>query len=126
MQPVNKIGIGDLGAIAHHCRCNLSIKKWFGNLAGMSGKKIKILSPGVNNLLDVGSADKLPEGIKRSVGLDGGKIDNGGGLLRRDLNQLETRDEGVFPDKFRVEGESRTLMERPAERFKASTVGDVP
>ena len=47
------------------------------------------------------------------------------GSFRCDLNQLEARDEGLFPDKFRVEGEPRTLMECLAQCFESPAIGDV-
>jgi hypothetical protein len=125
MQAINKIGIGDLCAVADHCSRNLGIEKWFGNLASMSRQEIKILSASVNDLLDIGPTDNFPEGIKRSLGEDCWKIDDGGGSFRCDLNQLEARDEGLFPDKFRVDGEPRTLMEFLAQCFESPAIGDV-
>jgi hypothetical protein len=108
VNPLNQICIGDLRTEAEHGRSDLRVKKRLWNLPGVNCKKVKVLATRMHDLFDVWIADQVPKRGKRSLGVDGGKIDDGSEVMRGDLNQFQLRDEAVFADKFRIQGQSTT------------------
>ena len=52
----------------------------------MNRKEVKILATRMHDLFDMWIADQVPERRKRSLGLDGGKIDDGRKVMRGDLD----------------------------------------
>jgi hypothetical protein len=125
VESLDQVRIGDLGAIADHGSSDLGVEKRLRNLPCMYGKKIEILSTGVNNFLNLGITDEFPEDVERPAGLHGRKVDNGGGRGGGDLDQFEPRNKGVFSNEFRIQSQSWTLPQRMAERFKRTLVGHI-
>ena len=109
MESLDQICIGDLGAISDHGGGDLGIEKWLRDLPSMSGKEIEILPSGVNDFLNLGITDKFPEGVERSAGLHGGKVDDGSGGGGGDLDQFESWNKCVFADEFRIQSQTWTL-----------------
>ena len=108
MYALDQICIGDLRAEAQHRRSDLRVEKRLGNLPGMERKKVKILATRMHDFFDVWIADQVPKWGKRPLGLDGRKIDDGGNVMRGDLNQLQFGDEAIFADEFRIQAQPAT------------------
>ena len=125
MESLDQVRIGHLSSVPDHRGGDLCVKKWLWNLPRMSGKEIKVLSPRMDDLFNLVIADELPEGVERSLGLDGGKVDDGSGRGSGDLDQFESRDEGVFSDELRIQGQPRALLQRQAQGFKGRRVGHI-
>jgi hypothetical protein len=115
VESLNQVCVGDLGTIPDHGGGDLGIEKWFWDLPGMEGKQIEILPSGVDDFLNLAIADEFPEGVERSAGLHGRKVDDGGGGGGGNLDQFESWDKGIFPDEFRIQSQSRTLPQRVTE-----------
>jgi hypothetical protein len=73
----------------------------------------------MKDFLDFGLTDEFPEDVERSTGLDGRKVDDGGGGVGGDLDQFQSWNKSVFPDEFRIQSQPRALSQREAEGFKA-------
>ena len=125
MESLDQIRIGDLGAIADHGSGDLGVEKRLRDLPGMYGKKIEILPTGMDDFLNLGITDELPEDVERSAGLHGRKVDDGSSGGGGDLDQFESWNKGVFADEFRIQSQSRTLPQHVAERFKRRLVGHI-
>src|SRR5689334_11848958 len=101
MNTLDQIGVGDLRAEAQHGRCDLSVEKRFGNLAGVERKEIEILTACMDHLFNLRIANQIPKWCERAVGLYGRKINDGGNLRGSDLNEFKLRNETVFANKLR-------------------------
>ena len=88
MDPLDQIRVCDLCPKAQHSGRNLRIKKRLRNLAGMQSKQIEILSPGMNYFFHLSIADQFPKRGERTVGLDGGKINDGRNVLSGHLDEF--------------------------------------
>ena len=86
MNPLNQICISDLRTEAEHGRRDLRVKKRLRNLPSMNRKEVKILATCMHDFFDMWIADQVPKRRKRSLGLDGGKIDDGRKVMRGDLD----------------------------------------
>ena len=91
----------------------------------MYGKQIEVLPSGVDDFFNLGITDKFPEDVERSAGLHGRKVDDRSGSSGGDLDQFESWDKGVFPNKFRIQSQSRTLPQGVAESFKRTLIRDI-
>ena len=91
----------------------------------MCGEQVEILPPGMKDFLDFGITNEFPEDVERSAGLDGRKVDDGGGGVGGDLDQFESWNKGVFPDELRIESQPRALPQRVAEGFKTLLISHI-
>jgi len=125
MDPLDKIGIRDLRAEPQHGGGNLCIEERLGDLSGMQSKQIKILAAGMDDLFHLRIADQLPKGCESAVGLDGGKINHGGDVMRGHLDEFEFGDKAVFPDELCIQSQPPARSELPAQRLERGAVGNV-
>src|SRR5690348_4794706 len=104
---LDQIGVGDLRAEAQHGRCDLSIEKRFGNLAGVEREEIKILTACMDHFFNLRIANQIPKWCERAVGLYGGEINDSSNLWAGDLDEFKLRNEAVFANELRVERQPR-------------------
>ncbi len=91
----------------------------------MDRKEIQVLPTGMHDLLNPLIADKLPKLIEAAIRQHRRKIDDGRRPFGRDLNQLELGNETVFPDEFRIQRQTGTVTEPPAQLAERVAAGNV-